>query len=107
MTLRFFHKFIDILILFSFKFSIALYFLLLILGRLAQTQSLGLDKIGVEVDSASGKIITNNEQTSVPNIYAIGDVLLVSIAILDDNNNNNRFNAFSIKFFIIVKEVWW
>lgn len=82
--------------------SIALHFLLLILGRQAQTQSLGLDKIGVEVDSASGKIITNNEQTSVPNIYAIGDVLLVSIAILD-NNNNNSFNAFSIKFFIIVK----
>lgn len=82
-----------------------MHFLLLILGRQAQTQSLGLDKIGVEVDSASGKIITNNEQTSVPNIYAIGDVLLVSIAILD--NNNNSFNAFSIKFFIIVKEVWW
>eukprot|EP01029_Cantina_marsupialis_P002471 TRINITY_DN12302_c0_g1_i1.p1 TRINITY_DN12302_c0_g1~~TRINITY_DN12302_c0_g1_i1.p1 ORF type:complete len:599 (-),score=226.78 TRINITY_DN12302_c0_g1_i1:644-2440(-) len=43
-------------------------------GRYADTTALGLDKAGVEVD-AKGKIICNNEQTSNPHIYAIGDVV--------------------------------
>lgn len=45
-------------------------------GRQAQTKYLGLDKIGVKVYPDSGKIITTNEQTTVSNIYAVGDVLL-------------------------------
>ncbi|KFM60385.1 Thioredoxin reductase 2, mitochondrial, partial [Stegodyphus mimosarum] len=45
------------------------------IGRQAQTKSLGLEKIGVKVDPDSHKIMTTNEQTSIPHIYAIGDVI--------------------------------
>lgn len=47
-----------------------------------------MDKVGqVNVDSRSGKIITNNEQTSVPHVYALGDIIhggleLTPVAIL-------------------------
>jgi len=48
--------------------------LLLAIGRIPETKWLNLDKIGVKLDKG-GKILTaTNEQTSVPNIYAIGDV---------------------------------
>ena len=41
----------------------------------AYTEKLGLDKIGVETDKA-GRVITNDHlETSVKNIYAIGDVV--------------------------------
>ncbi|XP_054718869.1 thioredoxin reductase 2, mitochondrial-like [Uloborus diversus] len=46
------------------------------IGREAYTKNLGLEKIGVEFHPDSRKIVGQNEQTSVPNIYAIGDVLL-------------------------------
>nr|XP_042909659.1 thioredoxin reductase 2, mitochondrial isoform X2 [Parasteatoda tepidariorum] len=48
---------------------------LVAIGRQAVTKYLGLDKVGVEVNPESFKIISSNEQTSVPNIFAIGDVL--------------------------------
>jgi len=45
------------------------------MGREGQTQNLGLDKIGVKMKD--GKIITNDgEQSSVENIFAIGDCAL-------------------------------
>jgi pyruvate/2-oxoglutarate dehydrogenase complex dihydrolipoamide dehydrogenase (E3) component len=45
------------------------------IGRRPETKRLNLDKIGVKLD-ASGKIIVNEyEQTTVDNIYAIGDVI--------------------------------
>jgi pyruvate/2-oxoglutarate dehydrogenase complex dihydrolipoamide dehydrogenase (E3) component len=45
------------------------------IGRRPETKRLNLDKIGVKLD-ASGKIIVNEyEQTSVDNIFAIGDVI--------------------------------
>jgi thioredoxin reductase (NADPH) len=47
-------------------------------GRRAVTDNLALDKAGIEVDADSGKIIAHNEQTNVPHIYAVGDVLFVS-----------------------------
>lgn len=47
--------------------------------------------MGVKVDSASGKIITNNEQTSVSNIYAVGDVLLVSLCLKTKSTKNFSF----------------
>ena len=31
--------------------------------------------MGIEVSPKSGKILTKNEQTSVPHIYAIGDCI--------------------------------
>ena len=46
------------------------------IGRDACTQNIGLDKIGVKMNSSNGKIVHDErEQTSVPNIFAIGDVL--------------------------------
>lgn len=43
------------------------------IGRYADTERLGLDQLGVK--TRRGKILAVNEQTSVANIYAIGDVL--------------------------------
>jgi len=47
---------------------------LVAIGRDVCTGSIGLDKTGVST-SAKGKIPTVNEQTNVPHIYAIGDVI--------------------------------
>uniref|UniRef100_A0A8C2VNC8 Thioredoxin reductase 3 n=1 Tax=Chinchilla lanigera TaxID=34839 RepID=A0A8C2VNC8_CHILA len=49
---------------------------LLAIGRDSCTKKLGLEKIGVSVNERSGKIPVNDaEQTNVPHIYAIGDIL--------------------------------
>eukprot|EP00462_Mataza_sp_D1_P023286 CAMPEP_0175133120 /NCGR_PEP_ID=MMETSP0087-20121206/7463_1 /TAXON_ID=136419 /ORGANISM="Unknown Unknown, Strain D1" /LENGTH=607 /DNA_ID=CAMNT_0016415569 /DNA_START=30 /DNA_END=1853 /DNA_ORIENTATION=+ len=47
------------------------------IGRYADTKSLGLENAGVQTNPKNGKIVCagRNEQTSVPNIYAIGDVV--------------------------------
>lgn len=44
------------------------------IGRYALTAALNLDKAGVTCEK-NGKIRCANEQTNVPNIFAIGDVL--------------------------------
>lgn len=56
-------------------------------GRRADTHPLGLESVGVQVNPSNGKIIGINEQSNVPNVYAIGDVLdgtpeLTPVAIL-------------------------
>lgn len=43
------------------------------IGRIPNTAALGLDKIGVKT-APNGKIYHYNERTTVPHIYAIGDV---------------------------------
>uniref|UniRef100_H3CPJ1 thioredoxin-disulfide reductase (NADPH) n=1 Tax=Tetraodon nigroviridis TaxID=99883 RepID=H3CPJ1_TETNG len=49
---------------------------LIAVGRNACTDKIGLDKVGVKVNPKNGKIPVNDEeQTSVPHIYAIGDIL--------------------------------
>ncbi|XP_065910410.1 thioredoxin reductase 1, cytoplasmic-like [Dysidea avara] len=48
---------------------------LIAVGRDPCTSGIGLDKAGVIVDEKTGKIPTVYEQTNVPHIYAIGDVL--------------------------------
>ncbi|XP_039194143.1 thioredoxin reductase 1, cytoplasmic isoform X2 [Crotalus tigris] len=49
---------------------------LLAIGRDACTKNIGLQKVGVRINENTGKIPVNNkEQTNVPYIYAIGDVL--------------------------------
>uniref|UniRef100_A0A671KM43 thioredoxin-disulfide reductase (NADPH) n=1 Tax=Sinocyclocheilus anshuiensis TaxID=1608454 RepID=A0A671KM43_9TELE len=49
---------------------------LIAVGRDAYTGKIGLDKAGVEVNAKNGKIPVNDEeQTNVPHIYAIGDIL--------------------------------
>lgn len=46
------------------------------IGRSADTHLLNLDKVGVNVNGRNGKILCkSNEQTNVPHIYAIGDVM--------------------------------
>ena len=44
-------------------------------GRAPETKQLGLDKAGVVLDAQSGKIRCSREQTNVPHIYAIGDIV--------------------------------
>jgi len=46
------------------------------IGRDACTNKIGLDKVGVKLNPKNGKILHDDkEQTNIPNIYAIGDVL--------------------------------
>eukprot|EP01084_Bolivina_argentea_P155910 271681_1 len=44
-------------------------------GRRPETNNLCLDKTGVIIDTNSGKIRCNNEQTNISNIYAVGDIV--------------------------------
>ncbi|KAJ1110770.1 hypothetical protein NDU88_008116 [Pleurodeles waltl] len=49
---------------------------LIAVGRDACTRNIGLDKIGVEINEKNGKVPVNDEeQTNVPHVYAIGDIL--------------------------------
>jgi len=48
---------------------------LVAIGRSADTEKLGLENVGVSTNARNGKIPTVHEQTSVPHIYAIGDVM--------------------------------
>uniref|UniRef100_A0A3Q4MPR0 Thioredoxin reductase 2, tandem duplicate 2 n=1 Tax=Neolamprologus brichardi TaxID=32507 RepID=A0A3Q4MPR0_NEOBR len=44
-------------------------------GRAPETKALGLDKLGVQLNKETGKIVIGpDESTSVPNIYAFGDI---------------------------------
>lgn len=45
------------------------------IGRDACTQGIGLEKLGVKMNPKNGQLLSTFEQTSVPNIYGIGDVL--------------------------------
>ncbi len=48
--------------------------ILLAVGKTPNTQGLGLDKIGVEVDEKQAIKVNQNFQTSQPHIFAVGDV---------------------------------
>ncbi|XP_006895263.1 PREDICTED: thioredoxin reductase 3 [Elephantulus edwardii] len=49
---------------------------LLAIGRDSCTRKIGLEKIGVKINEKTGKIPVNDvEQTNVPYVYAIGDIL--------------------------------
>ncbi|XP_060622182.1 thioredoxin reductase 3 [Anolis sagrei] len=49
---------------------------LIAVGRDACTRNIGLDKIGVNINPKNGKIpVSDEEQTNVPYVYAVGDVL--------------------------------
>lgn len=54
-----------------------------IVGRKPETSGINLESVGVKTDPETNKIIGNydhdHERSSVPNIYAIGDVLHVSL----------------------------
>merc|ERR1712070_1177627 len=44
-------------------------------GRQADTAALNLEAVGVATNPKNGKILTEFEQSSTPNIYAVGDVM--------------------------------
>lgn len=48
---------------------------LVAIGRSADTEKLGLENVNIATNSRNGKIPTVHEQTTCPNIYAIGDVM--------------------------------
>merc|ERR1719240_1149089 len=48
---------------------------LMAVGRDVTSNKMGLDTTGVAINPKSGKIPTTGEQTNVPHIYAIGDVI--------------------------------
>jgi pyruvate/2-oxoglutarate dehydrogenase complex dihydrolipoamide dehydrogenase (E3) component len=62
------------------------------IGRYADTDKLGLDSIGVETNTKNKKMKAKLEQTNVPNVYCVGDVMEVSIwyafSILPSTNVN-------------------
>lgn len=49
--------------------------ILVCIGRRASTKSLGLEKIGVQMDSNGWIPVDEKMETNVPGVYAIGDVL--------------------------------
>ena len=49
-------------------------FILLAVGRKPTTQGLGLEKVGVETDERGFVKVNEFSQTTVPNIYACGDI---------------------------------
>lgn len=54
-------------------------YFLLTSGRAPETKALGLDKLGIQLNKETGKIIVGaDECTSVPNIFAFGDIGEVS-----------------------------
>lgn len=54
---------------------------------------MGLDKLGVQLNNETGKIIVSaDESTSVPNIYAFGDIGEVSIVNRHHTDNRNSLN---------------
>lgn len=49
---------------------------LVAVGRDSCTKNIGLEKIGVKINERNGKVPVNDEeQTNVPHVYAIGDIL--------------------------------
>jgi pyruvate/2-oxoglutarate dehydrogenase complex dihydrolipoamide dehydrogenase (E3) component len=48
------------------------------IGRSADTEKLGLASAGVGTNPKNGKVVAKYEQSTCPNIYAVGDVLDVS-----------------------------
>lgn len=43
-------------------------------GKIPNTEGLGLEKAGVRIDAKKGIIVNENFQSSMPNIFAVGDV---------------------------------
>lgn len=53
------------------------------IGRTADTAKLGLENVGVEINPKNKKVICKFEQSSCPNIYALGDVMDVSSVLVN------------------------
>lgn len=65
----------------SEEFSDTFDTILFAIGRRALTRELHIDRTGIKVAGDGEKIDAVNEQTNVPHIYAVGDILYVSITL--------------------------
>jgi len=73
--------------------------LLFAAGRIANTQGLGLEALGVELDSRGRIVVDKNFRTSVPGIYAAGDVVRPTLAsIAMEQGRIAICHAFDIPF---------
>jgi len=73
--------------------------LLFAAGRVANTQGLGLETLGVELDPRARIIVDENFRTSVPGIYAAGDVVRPTLAsIAMEQGRVAVCHAFGIPF---------
>jgi NAD(P) transhydrogenase len=73
--------------------------LLFAAGRIANTEGLGLEALGVELDSRGRIVVDKNFRTSVPNIYAAGDVVRPTLAsIAMEQGRVAICHAFGIPF---------
>lgn len=67
-------------------------------GRAPETKALGLEKLGVRLDKETGKIIVAvDESTSVPNIYAFGDIGEVGIVSSHCADSRGEKSPYDIK----------
>lgn len=73
--------------------------LLFAAGRIANTQGLGLEASGVELDTRGRIVVDKNFRTSVPGIYAAGDVVRPTLAsIAMEQGRIAVCDAFAIPF---------
>lgn len=73
--------------------------LLFAAGRVANTQGLGLEALGVELDSRGRVVVDKNFRTCVPGIYAAGDVVQPTLAsIAMEQGRVAVCHAFGIPF---------
>lgn len=61
---------------------------LLSIGRVPNTENIGLEEVGVEMDER-GYVIVDDTQTTVPNIYAVGDIT-ANIALVNVGEREGR-----------------
>jgi NAD(P) transhydrogenase len=73
--------------------------LLFAAGRIANTQGLGLEALGLELDSRERIVVDGNFRTSVPGVYAAGDVVRPTLAsIAMEQGRVAVCHAFGIPF---------
>jgi NAD(P) transhydrogenase len=73
--------------------------LLFAAGRVANTEGLGLEAMGMELDSRGRIVVDENFRTSVPGIYAAGDVVRPTLAsIAMEQGRVAVCHAFGIPF---------
>lgn len=71
------------------------------IGRKALTEELKPENIGLKLTPDTVKIDAVNEQTNVPNVYAVGDVLHVSMKFIFLISFVFRFVAIASRFLLL------
>lgn len=73
------------------------------IGRRTLTQELKPENAGIKLVPETGKIDAVNEQTNVPNIYAVGDVLHVSFLnmLYQEYVCCDNYNLGNIKYLLL------